>query len=80
MNGLVVLPDGSMQALLDQDVVIVPGGRGVLRLLDDEELMRILRTAYDKTEFVCSVCTGSVLLGRAGLLREEGYHTSPSIR
>ena len=69
MNGLVVVPDGDMQNLLDQDVIVIPGGRGVLRLLKQEELMQILRTAYDRAKFVCSVCTGSVLLGKAGLLR-----------
>jgi cyclohexyl-isocyanide hydratase len=68
-NGLVVTPQGSMEHLLDQDVIVVPGGRGILNLLGSEAVMQVLRDAHDRVKIVASVCTGSVVLGKAGLLR-----------
>jgi cyclohexyl-isocyanide hydratase len=58
-----------MEHLLDQDVVVVPGGRGILDLLKCEAVMQVLKDAHDRVKFVASVCTGSVVLGKAGLLR-----------
>ena len=50
------------------DVVVVPGGTGTRALLDDERLLNWLRTAHETSAWTTSVCTGSLLLGAAGLL------------
>lgn len=68
MDGLIIVPEDTVERLLEQDVVVVPGGRGILKLLADQELMQVLGASYDHVRFVCSVCIGSVLLGKAGLL------------
>jgi transcriptional regulator GlxA family with amidase domain len=50
------------------DVVLVPGGEGNRPLLDDEEVLAWLRQVDRGTTWTTSVCTGSLLLGAAGLL------------
>jgi transcriptional regulator GlxA family with amidase domain len=50
------------------DVVVVPGGRGSRALLEDEAVLEWLREVDRATKWTTSVCTGSLLLGAAGLL------------
>ncbi len=51
------------------DLVLVPGGHGNRALLEDEELLGWLREIDATTKWTTSVCTGSLVLGAAGLLR-----------
>ncbi|MEQ1839032.1 MAG: DJ-1/PfpI family protein [Verrucomicrobiales bacterium] len=54
------------------DVIFVPGAcQGMLDAIEDEETMEFIRSRGAKARFVTSVCTGSIILGAAGLL--EGY-------
>ena len=64
--GLVV--DAVFEDMPDPDVVLVPGGPGQVALMDDERLMSWLRTVDAHSTWTTSVCTGSLLLGAAGLL------------
>jgi len=50
------------------DTLMVAGGRGTDRALEDRALIRWLRTMAPKTSRVASVCTGAFLLAEAGLL------------
>ncbi|GAA3148097.1 DJ-1/PfpI family protein [Nonomuraea salmonea] len=50
------------------DVIMVPGGTGTLDVLSDEALVNWIRQAHEHTRWTTSVCTGSLLLGAAGLL------------
>lgn len=50
------------------DVVLVPGGVGTRALLGDERLIAWLRSAHATSTWTTSVCTGSLLLGAAGIL------------
>ena len=56
------------------DVVCVPGGIGTDDLVDDEEVLGFLRRQAEGARYVTSVCTGSLVLGAAGLLR--GYRAT----
>ena len=51
------------------DLVCVPGGLGVIDAMGDAEYVRELRRLAEGARYVTSVCTGSLLLGAAGLLR-----------
>jgi len=52
------------------DVICVPGGRGVTdNAIHDEAFLGELRRLVETARFVTSVCTGSLALGAAGLLR-----------
>ena len=56
------------------DVLFVPGGFGQAALMSDEAILSFLRAQGAKAKYVTSVCTGSLLLGAAGLL--EGYEAT----
>ncbi|MBL7647581.1 MAG: DJ-1/PfpI family protein [Candidatus Hydrogenedentes bacterium] len=49
-------------------ILMVPGGLGTLIALDDNELLDFLRARHTESEITTSVCSGSVLLARAGIL------------
>lgn len=52
------------------DVLFVPGGlKGSIALMQDEETLEFLRHQAKSARFVTSVCTGSLVLGAAGLLK-----------
>ena len=53
------------------DVICVPGGYGTDELMIDEEVLAFLREQERGAKYVTSVCTGSLVLGAAGLL--QGY-------
>ncbi len=67
-TGLWLKPDVTFSEAPDFDVLCVPGGGGVNPLLTDEEVLAFLRAKARTARFVTSVCTGALLLGRAGLL------------
>src|SRR4029077_13003753 len=56
------------------DVICVPGGLGTDDMVNDEEMLAFLRRQAEGAKFVTSVCTGSLVLGAAGLLR--GYRAA----
>lgn len=60
--------DAAITDLPDPDVVLVPGGEGNRPLMRDPEVLEWLRGADSGTQWTTSVCTGSLVLGAAGLL------------
>ena len=56
------------------DVVCVPGGVGTDDMINDEEMLAFLRKQAVAAKYITSVCTGSLVLGAAGLLR--GYRAA----
>lgn len=50
------------------DLIVIPGGFGTVAALADERLLGFLRERCPRAEVTLSVCTGSALLARAGLL------------
>ncbi|MCR6636703.1 DJ-1/PfpI family protein [Devosia sp.] len=67
-TGLVLMPDTTFADAPSFDVLCIPGGRGVNALLHDEEVLSFVREKAAAARFVTAVCTGSLVLGRAGLL------------
>ncbi len=67
-NGLKVVPDYTLENCPTPHVIIVPGGYGTRALLQMPALHEWLRTKSRGAEMVMSVCTGALVLGRAGLL------------
>jgi len=62
-------PSGTFSDVTEPSVVIVPGGEApTIKAMGDEELLGYLRETAKSADFVCSVCTGSLLLAAAGLL------------
>lgn len=67
-NGLKVVPDHTFETAPAPDILIVPGGFGTRPLLDQRSVLEWLRLRAKHAEVVASVCTGSLVLGKAGLL------------
>jgi cyclohexyl-isocyanide hydratase len=70
-TGLRIMPTISLADCPQLDILCVPGGPHVDEWFEDEELLGFLRTQAASARYVTSVCTGSLVLGAAGLL--EGY-------
>ena len=60
--------DYTLEEVTEPDIVLVPGGDGNRPLLTDEHVLSWLREVDSRTKWTTSVCTGSLLLGAAGLL------------
>lgn len=67
-GSLGLLADYSIDEVAEPDVVLVPGGEGNRPLLSDERVLGWLREVDRQTRWTTSVCTGSLVLGAAGLL------------
>ena len=68
-TGLVLIPTMTFGDCPKLDVICVPGGGGVNALLEDAETLAFLRAQAKQARYVTSVCTGSLVLGAAGLLK-----------
>lgn len=60
--------DYGLDEVEEADVVLVPGGEGNRPLLTDEAVLAWLRRVDETSKWTTSVCTGSLVLGAAGLL------------
>ena len=53
----------------DPDILVLPGGlEGTTRAAQDEEILGWVKQAHESTTWTTSVCTGSLILGAAGIL------------
>jgi transcriptional regulator GlxA family with amidase domain len=68
-GGLTVVPRHGFADAPRIDLLVVPGGFGTRPLLQDEEILDWIRRTAAAARQVTSVCTGSLLLARAGLLQ-----------
>ena len=69
VGGLAILPDTTLAECPQLDLVCVPGGPGMTPLINDEEVLAFLRKQAEGARYITSVCTGSLVLGAAGLLQ-----------
>jgi transcriptional regulator GlxA family with amidase domain len=68
-NGMLgMVADASFDDLVDPDIVLFPGGVGTRDVQQDERTIDWVRRAHATSRFTTSVCTGSLVLGSAGLL------------
>lgn len=68
-RGLAIVPTITFGECPQLDVVMVPGGAGQQDLMEDEVVLAFLRRQAQGAQYVTSVCTGSLVLGAAGLLK-----------
>jgi len=73
-GGMKVVPDQILPELREYDLLFVPGGgasrdTGVDLLMKDRQVLDKLNESYRKGKRIWSVCTGALLLGKAGLLK-----------
>ncbi len=66
-----VIPQYTFENAPDLDVLMVPGGLGTLAEVDNPAIIDFIREQGSKVTVTTSVCTGSALLAKAGLLKEQ---------
>jgi cyclohexyl-isocyanide hydratase len=71
---LTLTPTITYAACPQLDVICVPGGAGSDDMVNDAETLDFLKTQASGARYVTSVCTGSLILGAAGLL--QGYRAT----
>jgi putative intracellular protease/amidase len=68
VGSLGLLADYALEDVPRPEIVLVPGGPGQTAVMDDRAVLEWLRAAHPTTTWTTSVCTGSLILGAAGLL------------
>jgi transcriptional regulator GlxA family with amidase domain len=73
-QGVQVIATTSYATAAPPDIMLIPGGQGTRRLVNDEAVLSRLRTWATPATLVTPVCTGSAVLAAAGLL--DGYRAT----
>jgi cyclohexyl-isocyanide hydratase len=73
-GGLGLEADTPFEECPPLNVICVPGGPGQAGAMDDPRLLAFLRQQAETADWITAVCTGSLVLGAAGLLR--GYRAT----
>lgn len=69
VGSLAVVADYTLDQVPSPDIFVVPGGPGQTALMNDDAILNWVRRAHETSKWTTSVCTGSLLLGAAGLLK-----------
>jgi 4-methyl-5(b-hydroxyethyl)-thiazole monophosphate biosynthesis len=81
-RGVVLLPETTLEAILDQDfdMVVLPGGLGgAQRLEADQRIAALLRRMAEQGRFVAAICAAPRVLASAGLLQNREATAYPGI-
>ena len=73
-SGFALLPTATLDEVRQADILCVPGGFGCTDVMQDGDVLAWLRHVGCEAQWVTSVCTGSLILGAAGLL--QGYRAT----
>jgi putative intracellular protease/amidase len=65
---LALTADEALSDLPQPEVIVFPGGHGTDTVMHDEAVLAWVRTAHESSRWTTSVCTGSLVLGAAGVL------------
>jgi transcriptional regulator GlxA family with amidase domain len=74
--GTQFLPDHTFEDCPPIDILVVPGGQGTRREIDNPAMIDWIRSAAGGAELTTSVCTGSFLIARAGALHDGSRATT----
>jgi cyclohexyl-isocyanide hydratase len=72
--GFAIVPTATFEDVTGVDILCVPGGISCIDVMEDEQTLAWVRGISARAQWVTSVCTGSLILGAAGLL--DGYRAA----
>ncbi|MEM1219168.1 MAG: DJ-1/PfpI family protein [Bacteroidota bacterium] len=75
VNGLSVNPKYDFESCPDLDILIIAGGNGTRKLAENQKVLDWIERVHQNTEFTLSICSGSRMLGKLGLLDGKPYCT-----
>jgi transcriptional regulator GlxA family with amidase domain len=67
-GGMKVVPDAAFEDCPVPDILVIPGGWGTRREMSNESMLNFVQRHAGRVEVLASVCTGALILARAGLL------------
>lgn len=67
-SGLILTADDTLSDVLETDVLVIPGAGNATALRESPETLEWIKDIHTSTTWTTSVCTGSLILGAAGLL------------
>ncbi|MBL0355903.1 MAG: DJ-1/PfpI family protein [Chitinophagaceae bacterium] len=79
VNGLLINPSYTFSNHPTIDILIISGGQGTRKLVDDNTVMSWVEEIHRKTELTISICSGSRLLGKLGLLNNKPFCTHKAV-
>ncbi len=72
--GFAIVPTATFDSVPRADILCIPGGVGITNVMNNDAAMAWIRAVGAQATWVTSVCTGSLILGAAGLL--SGYRAT----
>jgi transcriptional regulator GlxA family with amidase domain len=63
--------DYLMSDIVNPDILVIPGGFGIDSILDDQEILQWIQQAHLTSKWTISICSGALLIGAAGLLKDK---------
>ena len=69
-RSLALIADYTLDEIVAPDIVVIPGGPGQVALMEDQEVLDWIRKVHLTSRWTTSVCTGSLVLAAAGLLKD----------
>lgn len=78
-NGLRFFADYTLDNCPHLDVLVVPGGQGRRLAMESEKILSFIKERYSELKYLSSVCTGALIIGATGLLKDKSattYHTA----
>ena len=79
VNGLSVNPDHDFDSAPAADLLIVPGGNGTRKLVEDPAVMEQFKRMYEASQLTMTVCSGARLPGVSGLLEGKPFCTHMAV-
>jgi transcriptional regulator GlxA family with amidase domain len=68
-SGIGLVATSGFADIAEADILLIPGAAGAMSMRDESETLDWIRMMHARSQWTASVCTGSLILGAAGLLR-----------
>ncbi len=79
INGLSINPSFDFHNLPQPDILIIPGGEGSKKVVEDKKTMSLLDDLFDKSRFTFTVCSGARIAARLGWLKNKEFTTHHTV-
>jgi transcriptional regulator GlxA family with amidase domain len=70
-GGMQIKADFSIEEIPNPEILLIPGGFGIDNLLENKNIISWIQKAHKTSKWTLSVCSGALLLGAAGLLKDK---------
>lgn len=75
-NGLLLEPKTILNQNVKYDVIVIPGGNGQIEFCENHSNLKLIKAACHNAKYILGICTGSLILGFCGLLKDKKATTN----